>query len=307
MKGLYLCLAVLVNLIITVCVASVFLVLITLADPVVKIVNLFGSQRLAKNLTCRTARLVQWLPRAWGTRFHFHLNANRSTDIEAETEASSRLSADQWGDDKPIIFVSSHHSCFDIVLLTTVLGEMLGGRQFSFISRSGLDKYIPLISFYLRQFCFSLPRFKGGDRAQYQREMQSMLADFAANQACRKGAVVIFPEGVKDVTEAEHNAPFRRNGLRILLQQMPDAVLVPVAITGTRDFYTTGRKLSQLLHQLPKFSTDIQLSILPAVEADTIEKKIDRAEMQIAREYSRLKQQSSNRKTIAHRTLNWIL
>jgi len=134
----------------------------------------------------------------------------------------------------------------------------------------------------------------------------AMLAEFAAEQARRNNAVVIFPEGAKDVTEEEHNAPFKRNGLRILLEQMPDAIVVPVAIVGTRDFYTTGRKLSQVLHQLPKFSTEIQLSVLPSVEADTIDKKIDLAEIQIAREYSHLKQQSNARKTIAHRTLKWI-
>lgn len=289
MKLLY----VIANVVISACVLLVFLILITVADPVVKLVSLLGHKRLAKELTRKTACLVQILMRAWGTQFTYHPDPGSGYD--------------SWDSNRPIIFVSSHHSCLDIVLLTNVLGGLLKGRKFSFISRSGLDKYIPLISFYLRQFCFSLPYFKTGDRVQNQRAAHAMLAEFARLQARTNGAVVIFPEGMKSVTIPEHNAPFRRNGLRILLEQMPDAILVPVVIKGTRDFYTTGRTVSQLLHQLPNFSTNIELSILSAIEAKTIEQKIELAETRIAHEYDRLRCHSTNRKTVTHRAFNWIL
>ncbi len=282
-----------VNMCISACVLLAFLILITVADPIVKLVSLLGHKRLAKELTRKTACLVQLLMRAWGTRFNYHMNPNSNCE--------------KWDTEKPIIFVSSHHSCLDIVLLTNVLGGLLKGRKFSFISRSGLDKYIPLISFYLRQFCFSLPHFKTGDRVQNQHTSHSMLAEFASEQAAINGAVVIFPEGVKSVATPEHNAPFRRNGLRILLEQMPNAILVPVVIKGTRDFYTTGRSVSQLLHQLPNFSTNIELSILSAIDAETIEQKIDLAETRISDEYNRLGCHSTNRKTVTHRAFNWIL
>lgn len=294
MKGLRVGFCVLVNIVITVSVALTFLLLIVIVDPVVKFVNLLGKEQLAKDLTRKTAWLVQSLPRAWGTGYSYNFPDNIGA------------SDGPWSTDKPIVFVSSHHSCFDIVLLTNILGRLLKGRKFSFISRSGLDRYIPLISFYIRQFCFSLPRFTSGDRAEHQRMTYAMLAEFAGAQARSNGAVVIFPEGMKDLNKPEHSAPFRRNGLRILLEQMPDAVLVPVAITGTRDFYTTGRTLSQLFHQLPRFGTHIELSVLPAVEGDTIEEKIDFAEMQVASEYSRLKSRSKDTKAIARRTINWI-
>ena len=283
-------LSMLVNAIITFCVAITFLLLICIADPLVKLVSAMGHRRLAKELTRKIACLVQLLPRAWGTRFNYHFDTG----------------SENWDESNPVIFVSSHHSCFDIVLLTSVLGGLLRDRQFSFISRSGLDRYIPLISFYLRQFCFSLPRFKSEDSAENRRAAHAMLADFARSQVRCNGVVVIFPEGMKPVNSTEHNAPFRRNGLRVLLEQMPDAILVPVAIKGTREFYTTGRTVSQLLHQLPRFFTTIDLSIMPAVEADSIEEKIDLAESQIASEYSRLKRLSKDRKPAAHQALKWI-
>lgn len=284
--------SILINIAITTVVVVLFLTIIIIADPIVKLCSRYGRPRLAAKITCKTAFIVQLLLRGWGTTFTYNL-AERS---------KQRLD-----NNRPIVFVSSHHSSFDILLLINVLGTLLKNREVRFISRSGLNKYIPLISFYLRQFCFSLPRRRSGNRVEDKRLAHAHLAEFARAQAADNGAVVIFPEGMKDVYAREHNARFRRMGLKILLQEMPDALLVPVVIKGTRDFYTTGRSLRQVFHQLPNFFTRIELSILPAVNGNSIDQKIDMAEDQIANEYQRLRHQSECGKRVLHRGYRWIL
>jgi len=297
-----------INFAITMVVVMAFLTIITIADPIVKLASRFGRKQLVWKITCGTAYIVQQLLRGWGTKITYNLRKNSEPScFDEPCFVEARFDEARFVENRPIVFVSSHHSSFDIILLINVLGKFLKNRDLKFISRAGLDRYIPLISFYLRQCCFSLPRRRALASVEDKQIAHARLTQFARTQASENGAVVIFPEGMKDVSASEHNARFRRNGLQILLQEMPDALLVPVVIKGTRDFYTTGRSLSQLFHQLPAFFTHIEISILPAVCGNSIDQRIDIAEERIASEYRRLRYQSERSRRVIHRAYRWIL
>lgn len=123
--------------------------------------------------------------------------------------------------DKPLIIVSNHQSMFDIVALSWFLRK----HHPKFISKIELGKGFPSVSFNLRH---------GGsvliDRKN-PRQSIPVLTKFGRYIQETKRAAVIFPEGTRSKTGKVKS--FSTTGLKILLKNIPDAVVVPVAINNS--------------------------------------------------------------------------
>lgn len=148
---------------------------------------------------------------------------------------------------RPIILVSNHQSMFDI----PALGDVFKQYHPKYIAKSSLAKGIPSISINIR---------KGGsifiDRKNKEGALEQIKA-FAAylNQYNRAGS--IFPEGTrsKDGTVAE----FRPSGLKIMIEAMPEAVIVPVAL---QNYWKIGK---YRMKPIP-FGIALRCTVLPPIE-----------------------------------------
>ena len=123
--------------------------------------------------------------------------------------------------DKPMIFVSNHQSMFDIIGISWFM------RKYhpKFISKMELGKGWPSVSFNLRH---------GGnlliDRSNPRQSLPA-LTKFGRHISKVKGTAVIFPEGTRSKTGLLK--PFSTTGLKVLLKNIPDAVLVPITINNS--------------------------------------------------------------------------
>lgn len=151
--------------------------------------------------------------------------------------------------DRPLIIVSNHQSMFDI----PCLGWAFRRHHPKYISKKSLAKGIPSISYNIRH---------GGsiaiDRKNRAESLQKMT-DFAQylNEHNRAGS--IFPEGTR--SRDGHVKPFKPAGLLQLLRDMPDAVVVPVAL---HNFW----KLTRYGMQPIPFGTPLRCTILPPVSRE---------------------------------------
>ena len=149
--------------------------------------------------------------------------------------------------DRPLIFVANHQSMFDISPIAWYM------RQYNpvFVSKIELKRGTPSISYNLRRSGAALidrndPRQALGELAQLGQRLKE--------GAC---SVVIFPEGTRS-----HDGdlkPFAGGGLAILLRKCPNALVVPIAITGTGTFNPQG------LFPLRPFSR-MTWTVLPPIE-----------------------------------------
>ncbi len=94
-----------------------------------------------------------------------------------------------------------------------------------FISKIELGKGWPSISFNLRH---------GGnlliDRSNPRQSLPA-LTTFGRQLAANNGTAVIFPEGTRSKTG--QLKPFSTTGLKVLLKNIPDAVVVPITINNS--------------------------------------------------------------------------
>lgn len=120
----------------------------------------------------------------------------------------------------PVIVVSNHQSLFDIPILIW----FLRGRHTKFIAKRSLGKGIPSASYVLRTNGHAL--IDRGDAAQAGEEIRRV----AQSTSKIAGTVVIFPEG----TRARNGVlkKFKSGGIKLLLSELPNAVIVPVSING---------------------------------------------------------------------------
>lgn len=194
--------------------------------------------------------------------------------------------------DRPIVLVASHHSSLDMCFLLGLLEDTFGGRNLRFVARPGLDKGIPTISYYIKQYCYSLSR-AGAFKARHQKEDKRLMAEFSKRINQENGVLTIFPEGVKPRHLPEHSRPFITQGLSVILENMPNAVVVPLAIKGSGEFYSTPRKWRQVVRGVPRFGVGVKVSLLPPLEPSEYADNsalIQHCEELIHREYLRLKQ-----------------
>lgn len=136
--------------------------------------------------------------------------------------------------DVPIIIISNHQSMWDI---PTLIWKFRAHRP-KFVAKKELAKGIPSISYNLRY---------GGsvsiDRKN-PREAVVKIIEFARNVRENKFAVCIFPEGTR--SRDGKIKPFKVSGVQAILKQMPDALVVPVAIKNTGKIDNSGRFLKNV-------------------------------------------------------------
>lgn len=122
---------------------------------------------------------------------------------------------------RPLIFVSNHQSTYDIPPL------IWNFRKFSpkFIAKKELGGNIPSISYNLK---------KGGnvliDRKDPTAAIQA-IQEFCKSVQKNQWSIVIFPEGTR--SRDGRLKPFQKGGLRTLLKEIPEALIVPICIQNS--------------------------------------------------------------------------
>lgn len=124
-------------------------------------------------------------------------------------------------EDQPLIVVANHQSMFDII----ALGWFLRMYHPKFISKIELGKNIPSVSFNLN---------RGGsvliDRKNPRQSIPALTA-FGRYIQDHAYMAIIFPEGTRSVNGKAKK--YNTTGLKILLKNIPDAVMVPVSINNS--------------------------------------------------------------------------
>lgn len=144
----------------------------------------------------------------------------------------SRSSLKNWiklPNDRPVIIVSNHQSMFDIPLIIWYLRNL----KPKFISKKSLGKGIPSISFNLRHGGNALI-----DRKDPEQSIPT-LKKFGKFIHENKFAAVIFPEGTR--SRDGHPKKFAQTGMKILFEQMPDAVILPLTIHNSWKMFQYGK------------------------------------------------------------------
>lgn len=123
---------------------------------------------------------------------------------------------------RPIIFVANHQSTFDIPPMIYFLRRFHG----KFISKIELAKAgIPSISYNL---------LHGGAANIDRKDPKQSIAEIiklANNMKTKNWSAFIFPEGTR--TKTGKIKSFSVGGIATLLKKNPDALVVPIAITGS--------------------------------------------------------------------------
>jgi len=124
----------------------------------------------------------------------------------------------QYDTNRPLIVVSNHQSMYDIPMFTWHF------RQFGirFVSKKSLASGIPSVSYNLRNASHIIINRKNRNQAV------KAIKKGGIEASKHNYAVVIFPEG----TRSRDGFPkkFSQKGLRLLVETMPNAVIVPVSI-----------------------------------------------------------------------------
>ncbi|HXI00459.1 MAG TPA: lysophospholipid acyltransferase family protein [Sphingobacteriaceae bacterium] len=123
-------------------------------------------------------------------------------------------------ENRPIIFISNHQSMYDIPPLIWHLRKY----HAKFISKIELTKGIPSISFNLKH--------GGGANIDRKDSKQAVVEIFklAERMKAHNWSAVIFPEGTR--SRNGNLKPFAIGGVATILKKVPQALIVPVAITG---------------------------------------------------------------------------
>ncbi len=155
--------------------------------------------------------------------------------------------ADSVPKNRPVIFVANHQSLFDIPLTIWYLRN----RRPHFIAKKELGRGLPALSHALRHMGSALI-----DRGNAQQAL-SAISSFGHQLEAAKGAALIFPEGTRSRDGTMRK--FKPAGLRALLQAMPTALVVPLAIDGSW-------RLTQYGMRPVPFGKIVTLRLLPPVE-----------------------------------------
>jgi len=143
----------------------------------------------------------------------------------------STVHFEQWEEyptDRPIVFIANHQSTFDIPAIIWFLRK----HQPIFVSKIELARGIPSISYNLRKSGAALIDRKDGKQAVA--EILKLSKYIHENNF----SAIIFPEGTRSSTD--EMKPFAEGGISALLKRAPNALVVPIAIQGTRRFNPTN-------------------------------------------------------------------
>jgi 1-acyl-sn-glycerol-3-phosphate acyltransferase len=94
-----------------------------------------------------------------------------------------------------------------------------------FIAKKELLRWVPSVSIYLRHSGAAVIDRKSG------KEAVTIIAEFGKALTAQNASACIFPEGTR--TRDGKMKPFKIGGVASLLSSMPNALVVPVAISGT--------------------------------------------------------------------------
>lgn len=174
---------------------------LALADPILRVVRLFGERTMSV--------VAQWTQAAL-------LPVFRASGARVFVERSAEVV-----DGAGYLFVSNHQSMVDIALI----GGSLRSNFPKFVTKRELAKWIPTVSYNVR---------RGGhliiDRAKGSDAVTRLMAFGRAAQ--EKGvSPVIFAEGRRSRDGLLR--PFKRAGFAALMEAAPDLEVVPVAIDGS--------------------------------------------------------------------------
>ena len=148
---------------------------------------------------------------------------------------------------RTLIFASNHQSTYDIPPLIWYL------RKYSpkFIAKKELGGNIPSISYHLKN---------GGnvliDRKDSTSAIQA-IKGFCQTVQKHRWSIVIFPEGTR--SRDSRLKPFQKGGLRTLLNEIPDALLVPICVQNSW-------KLGQWKYFPLPLGTQISVDVLETIE-----------------------------------------
>ena len=120
--------------------------------------------------------------------------------------------------DRPLIIASNHQSMFDI----PAIGWAFRAYRPKYIAKSGLKKGIPSISYNIRN---------GGSttiKLNAPKEAIVAIEAFGKKAYERNYMAVIFPEGARSRNGIPRE--FKATGLKVLLKNMPNAVVIPVVL-----------------------------------------------------------------------------
>ncbi len=163
--------------------------------------------------------------------------------------------------DRPVIFVSNHQSMYDIPPLIYHLRK----NHAKFISKIELTKGIPSISFNLKY---------GGAANIDRKDSKQALAEIsklAKNMQEKNWSCIIFPEGTR--TKTGKMKPFGIGGLATLFNEVPNALIVPIAISKSYNMVKYG---SYPLNTFLKMTWEVLQPIEPA--SKTVEELIHELE-----------------------------
>ncbi len=120
--------------------------------------------------------------------------------------------------DRPIVFVSNHQSMYDIPPLIYYLRK----HHAKFISKIELTHGIPSISFNLK--------YGGGANINRKDSKQAIAEILKLTKKMNQNnwSTVIFPEGTR--AKSAKLKPFAVGGIATILRNVPNALIVPIAI-----------------------------------------------------------------------------
>ncbi len=141
---------------------------------------------------------------------------------------------DKIEQDKPIIVIANHQSMWDIPALIW----QFRNNHLKFIAKKELAKGIPSISYNLRYGgSVTIDRKNGEESIEKIRTFSHFIAE-------KNYGVCIFPEGSRS-RDGQVKA-FKIGGLKTLISEMPEALIVPVAIKGTGQMDNGGKFLKNI-------------------------------------------------------------
>ena len=130
---------------------------------------------------------------------------------------------------KPCIIVANHQSMNDIPPLIWYLRKL----HPKFISKKELGKGIPSISFNLKHGGSALIDRKNAEQAL------GAIQELAHYAEEHQRSVVIFPEGTR--SRDGYPKPFKTAGLKVLLEHMSNAIVIPITINNSWKLLRYGK------------------------------------------------------------------
>jgi 1-acyl-sn-glycerol-3-phosphate acyltransferase len=149
--------------------------------------------------------------------------------------------------DRPLIIVSNHQGMYDV----PAIGWVFRKHHPKYVTKKELAKGIPSISFNVR---------KGGSAViDRNNRLQALTAlkEFGAYLSQNNYAGCIFPEGTR--SRNGDMRPFKPAGIAVMLKQMPNALVIPIAL---HNFW----QIERYKFKPVPFNMGLRLSILQPIE-----------------------------------------